>query len=165
MPKFENKFVYFDWSDSLRGKKVFYGDDLLTLENNALSGNTDFMAIVEGGHDKVTPFIVADDYWKFVYYDPNYECKMAYENGKTIQVLSVSGEWEDCIPRWSDADKYRIKPEEPSLQWTDLKVGDIIQRGGIIAMVTVIDAGDLNNMHIFAQKWIVDDELKEWRKV
>ena len=113
--KFEDKFVHFRWSDSLRGKKVFYGDNLLTLENDALSGNTNLMGIVEGGHDKVTPFIVNDDYWKFVYYDPNYECKKAYDEGKTIQV-SGDGEiwvdWEDDrTPDWDSAFQFRIKSE------------------------------------------------------
>lgn len=56
--------------------------------------------------------------------------------------------------------------EEPeSLKWTDLKVGDIIAKGEMTAMVTQLDMSGTANRHIYAGVWIEDKELKEWRKV
>ena len=54
--------------------------------------------------------------WKFVYYDPNYDCKIAYNNGKKIQFKNKASDvWlqSDFEPKWSNDCDYRIKPEEP----------------------------------------------------
>lgn len=166
MPKFENKFVHFDWSDSLRGKKVFYGDNLLTLENDALSGNTNLMAIVEGGYDKVTPFIVNDDYWKFVYYDPNYEVKLAYDEGKTIQYKSlIDGQWETITsPDWDSKYEYRVKPQHEELY----AIGDILynESTNTKAMVIAVDYNSKCFRYCLGGNGWVDSEcMASWRKV
>ena len=58
------------------------------------------------------------------------------------------------------------EPEDGKLKWTDLKVGDVITNGKIIAMVTVIVSSALTSSHIYAgTKWLCSDELKEWKKV
>lgn len=58
--------------------------------------------------------------------------------------------------------------EEPSsLKWTDLKVGDVIQRDGISFMVVGKDEVSDTHMHIFigGTQWLSDEALKAYRKV
>lgn len=84
MPKFEDKFVHFRWSDDLEGKKAFYADSLAQLEQR-------FTITTSRGHlhksiSEEYPFEVACvGNWKFIYFDPNYDNKIAYEQGKQIQ--------------------------------------------------------------------------------
>lgn len=56
--------------------------------------------------------------------------------------------------------------EEPAkLKWTDLKVGDIIQRNATTTMVTRIDNDD-SDTHVFiGGRCIVDEELEKWQKI
>lgn len=116
MPKFEDKFVHFRWSDELEGKSVFYADDIHTLIKDVKSGYD--IAIVEESGMLDAPFEVNGNSWSFVYYDPHYDLKLAYEQGKTIQVKHIlTGEWEDMTDTnidWDNVDGYelRIKPEE-----------------------------------------------------
>ena len=112
MPKFEDRFVHFRWDDSLKGKKVFYADSLEGLENEVFSEKNCEMEIITDFYNKAYPFCIDGDGYKFVYYDPNYELKLAYEKGKKIQ-FKCFGEWTDIIniPVWSEDTEYRIKPE------------------------------------------------------
>lgn len=58
--------------------------------------------------------------------------------------------------------------EEPQgLQWTDLKLGDIIKKGDVMTMVTEIDAGDVENTHICvgSGSWLDDRELEEYELI
>lgn len=108
--KFEDKYVHFRWDDSLKGKKVFYADDIGTLETDVVEGANIGVLIGATGL-KSHPFHIKSENiedsipWKFVYYDPRYEVKIAYEEGKQIQV-SGDGEmwvnWEDKRePDWN----------------------------------------------------------------
>lgn len=56
--------------------------------------------------------------------------------------------------------------EKPvKLKWTDLKVGDIIQRNETTAMVTRIDNDD-SDTHVFiGARCIDDEELEKWQKM
>lgn len=66
--------------------------------------------------------------------------------------------------RWNLA--YLVsEPEEKKLKWTDLKIGDIIQYGDTVAMVTVIDSNPFTSTHIYAYDWISDEELEEYETV
>lgn len=58
------------------------------------------------------------------------------------------------------------EPEENKLEWTDLKVGDVIRTkdGNSIRMVTGIDTTECNR-HICTTYWLSDKELEEWEKV
>lgn len=125
MPKFEDKFVHFRWSDELEGEMVFYADDILTLMNNVASRNV--KSIVTFSGFEASPFVVNDDKyatassWRFVYYDPNYETKLAYEQGKKIECKRKGDAWGDLdwyytpTPSWLDSYEYRIKPEGTKL--------------------------------------------------
>ena len=54
--------------------------------------------------------------------------------------------------------------EPEVLKWTDLKVGDVIRKDSLTAMITSIDSD--SDMHIYAgDYWYTDDELREWEKV
>ena len=67
------------------------------------------------------PFTVGDIGWHLAYYDPNYECKLAYETGEKIQVLSdEAGEWlDEESPDWT-RQKYRIKPKVARMTYRQL---------------------------------------------
>jgi hypothetical protein len=55
--------------------------------------------------------------------------------------------------------------EEPDvLKWTDLQVGDIVQKDNCRSMVTLIDADHDIHVHINSCP-MSDDGLKQWRKV
>ena len=58
------------------------------------------------------------------------------------------------------------EPEEKKLEWTDLKVGNVIRTkdGKNIRMVTGIDNTE-GNRHICTTYWLSDKELEEWEKV
>lgn len=116
--KFEDKFVHFRWDDSLKGKKVFYADSIGSLEDDVAEGK-DYGLLIRASGSKDYPFLIKGDEeeetptnWKFVYYDPNYECKIACEKGKTIQ-FKCQSIWMDIegIPAWNENCEYRIKPE------------------------------------------------------
>lgn len=119
--KFEDKFVHFRWDDSLKGKKVFCADCISTLEYDVAEGE-DYRELLRYSGNKTCPFTVKssdgehDNNWQFVYYDPNYEVKLAYEEGKKIQYRAIdTGDWCDWnnslgICPFLDAFEYRIKP-------------------------------------------------------
>lgn len=118
--KFEDKFVHFRYDASLKGKKVFYADSISCLEDDVTKGE-DCRILLGACESDLYPFLIegresegeSASNWKFVYYDPNYEAKLAYEKGKKIQFLTTENEWLDCRnkPDWSEYTKYRIKPE------------------------------------------------------
>ena len=58
------------------------------------------------------------------------------------------------------------EPEEKKLEWTDLKVGDVIRTKDSkeIRMVTGIDTSE-DDFHILAVYWLSDEDLEKWEKV
>lgn len=58
------------------------------------------------------------------------------------------------------------EPEEKKLEWTDLKVGNVIRAkdGKNIRMITGIDNTE-GNCHVCTTYWISDKELENWEKV
>lgn len=118
MELFDKKFVYLEWDDVLQGKKVFVGDTLPELRRYVEGKNTTFKCGVEKDNSNSDyPFFSSDRYiyYAFAYYDPNYECKVAYAQGKAIQCRAHDYDyWEDCdIPSWLENSNYRVKPEGP----------------------------------------------------
>ena len=58
------------------------------------------------------------------------------------------------------------EPEEKHLEWTDLKIGDVVRNGIRTYMVVGIDSSGKWGSHIYCgSDWITDDELKDWEKV
>lgn len=115
MELYDKKYVYFDWDDELEGKKGFFADSINDLKRNVNNNNSWFGEIHKCTDDSF-PFEFIDDSYifypfKFCYYDPFYEFRKAYLEGKQIQFLD-NGNWEDVIgePLFTN-DRYRIKPE------------------------------------------------------
>ena len=62
--------------------------------------------------------------------DPFAELKKAYNEGKTIQILTVSGEWIDIeVPSWEDVNDYRIKPESEKRRMTCRELAKWLAQG------------------------------------
>ena len=115
--KFEDKFVHFRWDDELKGKMVFFADSIKDLEENVCTGSEE-MKILDGRiPNSDYPLVVGRSSWKFVYYDPNYDIKIAYEEGKTIQYKAKDTgrwcDWDNSLGKcpFLDDVEYRIKPE------------------------------------------------------
>lgn len=115
MPKFENKYCYCTWEDCLVGKKVFFADTISVLKKIVENNDQDCYNVVVENHNEDFQFYI-DGYGRFAfcYWDPNYEFKVAFEQGKTIQgFFRAIGEWCDMPdPSWVDDIQYRIKPEQ-----------------------------------------------------
>lgn len=87
MPKFEDKFVRFRWDDKLKGKTVFYADCIPVLEYYVESNSQKQKGVVSDKGDPDKPFYFNDaGNYIFVYYDPHYEEKLDYEQGRKNQI-------------------------------------------------------------------------------
>ena len=123
---FDEKFVHFMWDDSLEGKEGFVSDSIDSLVarvNSTIIKTIDeqqTFGLVSYGNS-AHPFSVDRIYYRFFYYDPLYNVKLAWKLGKTIQYRShCSFKWEDCDdPGWSENYEYRVKPEEK--KWRPFK--------------------------------------------
>jgi hypothetical protein len=114
MPKFENKHCYCVWEDCLIGKKVFFADSIGVLKKLVENNDQSCFDVVVEHYSEDFPFYV-DGYGRFAfcYWDPIYEFKVAFEQGKTIQgYFRAMDEWYDLLdPEWVDDIQYRVKPE------------------------------------------------------
>lgn len=115
MELFDKKFVYFLWEDKLEGKICFYEDNINDLKQSVNNNLKSFTSALSYSDVPSYPFRVTKDRWswRFAYYDPDYDCKVAYEKGEKIQ-FRPKGDftWVDCAsPQWSEDYEYRIKPE------------------------------------------------------
>ena len=121
---FDKKFVHFMWDDELEGKKCFVSDSIGSLKIGVEQtwGNM-FLEVARGNGDY--PFAVHwtdscfSSAYKFAYYDPNYEVKKAFNEGKKVQHQLVSGvDWGDIDSeealecRIAEGRTFRIKPED-----------------------------------------------------
>ena len=121
MINFEPKYVYCFWNNILEGKKGFFADTMGDLKSYVESNDKDWFGKVYGTYEGISyPFTMEQDdgfkeSYQFCYYDPLYEYKIAYEEGKTIQIFSpLYEEWKDCEnrPLWNTDCQYRIKPND-----------------------------------------------------
>ena len=112
---YDEKYVYFDWKNELKGKKGFVATDILNIKKQ-VNKCTDTILIYHSSSN-TQPFTTGYYNYPFAYYDPHYEMKVAFNEGKTIQIRSC-GKWEnvpsDEIPFVFSIQnaKLRIKPEE-----------------------------------------------------
>lgn len=118
--KFEKKFVHCMYDEELVGKTCVFADDMPSLRVHVIKCDDAFIGVLQAPPLKpgnsvdelMYPFYRNDDNecYKFIYYDPNLECKIAYEQGKMIQYFD-SGEWFDVVnPVWNPDIEYRVKP-------------------------------------------------------
>lgn len=118
MEFFDKRFVYLEWDNVLEGKEAFVADTLLELRRYVEGNNTTFKCTIgKGPGDYPFRTLDSDICYAFVYYDPNYECKVAYAQGKAIQI-KYNDKWEDYRgdPLWSSGCEYRVRPT--SKMWT-----------------------------------------------
>ena len=116
MELYDKKHVYFDWDDKLEGKKGFVAQNIASLKSQVYN-NPKAMVTLSSSNDDTCPFTyyvddgITCDY-QFCYYDPYYEFRTAYIEGKQLQFKNVNGDWQDIdgVPLFT-IDKYRIKPE------------------------------------------------------
>lgn len=118
---FDKKFVHFMWGDSLKGKEGFFADYIDKLVDYVENEKFKFKLTCEGPGDSEYPFLAGGTRFCFFYYDPLYNVKLAWKQGKTIQGRTklLSDPWVDCCcPTWSDECEYRVKPEK---KWRPFK--------------------------------------------
>ena len=118
MELFDKKYLHCIYSEEIDGKKCLLSDDLIDLIKNVNSGKAYdpnvILAcgqVIRGDGPQITA--VDGTTWIYAYYDHNYECKVAYNEGKEIEYSESGGLWYYTInPKWRDGVEYRIKPEE-----------------------------------------------------
>lgn len=123
---YNKKYVYFEWEDELEGKEGFLADGIPDLKGNVEKGLESAFSKVRrntNGNEDNYPFMTEEGAeFRFFYYDPNYEVKKAYAEGKPFQYKARdTGKWcywnysfsPECS--FSDDVEYRIPPkaEEP----------------------------------------------------
>ena len=125
MELFDKKFVYLEWDGALKGKQVLASDNLQCMRRDINDGTAKLRCVEDNSsRDKLYPF--KDDrgtLWALVYYDPLYDVKLAWKNGKQIQARSVlykDAEWIDSkYPHFDDTCcEFRVKPEK---KWRPFK--------------------------------------------
>lgn len=99
---FDNRHVHKKWSDVLDGKDLFYGDTIVELIDHVENYpyKTEKFSPDEDGRLLTKSYRTEH---KYVYYDPLYEFKRAYINGKKVQ---WRGKHSDHWPDWVDCDCY-----------------------------------------------------------
>ena len=113
---FDQKYVFILWDKELDGKRGFVAQNIASLRSQ-VNDNPKAMVTLSSSDDDVCPFTyfcdgeITCDY-QFAYYDPYYEIRRAYNEGKQLQFKTLNGNWEDVIgvPVFT-GDEYRIKPE------------------------------------------------------
>lgn len=119
--KFDKKFVHCVWDGSLVGKLCVFSDDVPDLKQRVERCDPHYIAVLQVGiHDMDMDTLAYPFYkdanahtgYRFIYYDPNLECKFAHEQGKQIQYFD-NEEWLDVVnPSWLPDTKYRVKPDK-----------------------------------------------------
>ena len=130
---FEPKFVHFMWDNSLVGKKCFVANSLGVLMCNVIGNDQYWYSMVDNSGDTLAPFkCPSEKAFIFAYYDPDYEVKKAFLDGKTVQrrfrqADSTDDDWRDaednsftyaCIGN-DHLSEWRIKPEQ-KLTWSEI---------------------------------------------
>ena len=119
MELFNSKFVYFVWDENLKGKKGYILNNIMDIKNvvNSGEGNVD---IIDYSGDDNNPFKEEglNTKYKFAYYDPNYDVKVACNKGEMIQFRDAHSDykWKDCANAELFFDdsrfEFRIKPNK-----------------------------------------------------
>lgn len=114
---FDKKFLVLPDDEDIVGKKIFYDDNLSDLIREVEQGEFSHAATLSSiaVDDEGCCFGVGGALWVLAYYDPNYECKVAYSQGKQIQCKPADcmyDVWTDVTtPNWCSGCVYRVKPE------------------------------------------------------
>lgn len=112
--EFKPEYVRCTWSPELEGKEVSFSDSIDDLYQEVVNSK-DNRTLCEKSKSIDYPFKCGIQNWRFVYYDPFFDLKLAREQGKVIERLWKSEqEWEEWIDDEFPGDLalYRIKHEE-----------------------------------------------------
>ena len=117
MELFDQKYVFILWDKELDGKKGFVAQNIASLRGQ-VNNSPKLMVTLSSSDDDACPFTYyADDEitcdYQFAYYDPYYEVRRAYLEGKQLQFKDWNDAWRDVIsePTFRDGE-YRIKPSK-----------------------------------------------------
>lgn len=121
---YDKRYVHFEYDAHLIGKHVVAADSITEL-HNVIDGTGSSLAStgkVTGRSDTDYPFCLEDgECYRFCYYDPHFEFKKAYNEGKKVECRPRYGaekeygqdDWEYVTDEfvWQDDFLYRI-PED-----------------------------------------------------
>jgi hypothetical protein len=179
MELFDKKYVYFMWDDKLEEKEAFvalYIEDLINAVNTQ---DYRFKTRIHESDDDYEkgkyPFCdTVNESFSFAYYDPNYELKVAYNNGKTIESYAEEFKiWvEEKEPKWWDNVKYRVKENDVKQNdkiCTNRQLEKWLAQGNgecktatLVSSYHIYEENKANNKleHFLVRRW--DDE--DWHK-
>ena len=120
MKLYDKKYVYFEWNAELEGKKGFVADDICELTNCVLGGDFHHTKVRKSLNSAFPFKDTNNNDWLFFYYDPNYEVKKAYNEGKKLQwKYRHEEQWKDwdneLNPTFFDNTRgyeLRVKPDQ-----------------------------------------------------
>jgi len=117
---FDKQFVYFMWDYSLKDKRCFVADSIDMLQHYVETYNDKYKfkyVVKKDSAIGAFPFCAyiakgTPAHYRFAYYDPLYDIKWAWKQGKRIQCRCHSGAWLDAsTPDWDNkALEFRVKP-------------------------------------------------------
>lgn len=177
--EFDAKFVHFMWDSKLNGVKAFCANDIDQLKHYVESNDTGRMGYIHFSFEESDPFVVEDDdrYFKFVYFDPYYQFKRAFEEGKKIEVdFFGNNKWVVITdPTWDhEPSRYRIKKEDENYEakpktrlvtnrelseWLNLGMGEYLTPDGTVSTVWTYKVGaerDFVDSSVRIRKWDSD---------
>lgn len=118
MKIFSKQYVHFTWSEELEGKPCFAASSINDLEESVDRDDRTFFGEVGKSNNADYPFdlIGTDMDFVFVYYDPRYEYKKAFNDREGVQFRwEGSDNWTDVIEERQltlENINLRIKPRE-----------------------------------------------------
>ena len=179
MELFNSKFVYFMWDDKLKGKDVFFDDDINELISEVNNDKLDIYRktceckSIKHSHPFQMNFDDENDCYRFVYYDPNYDVKVAYNKGEIIQFKDANSdyEWKDCTNAEFFFDdsrfEFRIKPNKKwwiMPKYTPFDNNDDYQQFGSCYYVTEQEDIYSKNCPPLKSNFDSKEEAEEWLK-
>lgn len=140
MELFNPKYVHFIWSAELEGKEGFICDSIEILKAVVYENNNSpvYKGRLIFSGNKHLPFsnvVNKDNHFRFAYYDPLYDLKVAYEEGKHVQIWNnLCNKWLDINPQTlylehADTGKYRILEEPTSIYMTYRQLAEWLAKG------------------------------------
>lgn len=145
MELYNKKYVYFEWDDELEGKKGFVADDISELKYDV--NNCRYQGILcRGQNVPACPFSQqgVDDVFTFAYYDPDYEIKKEFFDGKTIQAHFKTNDRYHGNNEWFDINKDTLS-EGYSLEDFDLRMKEELKYYAIYGSNAIYKDTEIND--------------------